>query len=99
MNRASINFGFQFVCDGSSGSVSVNMTTGPVYYNLPALTQIPTLNGVLSLLGTTPYGLAADTGLTVTSFSILLGVLTVNFTGASTVPPNTVCSINGTLMF
>lgn len=95
MNKPSINFGFQFVHDGSANSVSVNLMTGPIYYNNPAQTGL--LNGAVNALASSAQGVLADSGLTVTTWSMLLGVLTVNFTG--TVAAGTICSINGALLF
>lgn len=98
MNSPSINFGFQFVCDGSSTTVEIDLTSGPVFYNLPAGTGTSAFNGGFNATAKSATGVEADSGLTVDSWNLGLDVLTVNFSG-DLPDPGTVCTVNGTLLF
>ena len=75
VNRVSTTFGFAFMSDGSSTTVTVNLTTQPCFIIQEGLAQPLTNYSLASLAGVT--GLVCDTGITVTSAVILLGVLTI----------------------
>lgn len=96
-NRPSLAFGFSFQGDGSSTSVSISVSTGPIVYYPPSGSSTPALSGSLSVSAAAVAGVTCSGDLTVSGATILLGVLTVNF---STAPAEgSVYSISGTMLF
>lgn len=97
MNHPTIPFQFAFKADGSSESVSINLSSGPVIYDLPPSTGTGSLGGAFNATASGTSNMGVDSGLTFTSASILLGILTVNFTG--TVDAGTIVTVSGYLIY
>lgn len=96
-NHPSIAFQFTFYADGSTGSVSVNLSSGPIIYNLPASSGTNVLATGFNITASSVKNLSIDSGLTITSDTVLLGCLTVNFTG--TVAAGTIVTVSGILLY
>lgn len=96
-NHSCIGFTFQFIYDGSSSNVSVNLTTGPVFYEIPGGSSSSSL-GTFSATAMGVSGLSCDSGFTVSSSLLLLGTLTINLGGT---PPasGTICTVSGILSY
>lgn len=86
MNSPIIFFGFTFLNDGTSTSVSINLSTQPVFVQGSNEMFNPQLVGNSLSLTTaiSAGGFTCDSGATITSSSILLGVLTVHLSTAGT---------------
>lgn len=97
MNKTCIGFSFEFIYDGSSTSVSINLSTGPVIYQLPGSGGNNTL-GNLNVTASGTSGLSCDSGFTISSTSLILGILTINLGGT---PPaaGTVCTVSGLITY
>lgn len=97
MNHPCLGFSFQFIYDGSSTSVSVNASTGPLIYSLPASSGTGALGG-FNATATGVQDMSCDSGFTVTSTTLILGILTVNLGGT---PPaaGTICTISGLAVY
>src|SRR5579864_6496419 len=96
-NKPCIGFSFQFIYDGSSSSVSINLSTGPVVYQLPGSGGTNTL-GSLNAAASGTSSLSCDSGFTVTSSTLILGILTINLGGT---PPaaGTICTVSGIITY
>lgn len=75
MNKIVLDFSFTFLNDGTSTSVSINLSTQPI-----SPVQIVNSINLATAIGAT--ALSCDSGASVTSSSLLLGILTVNLSSA-----------------
>jgi len=81
-NKTTIAFSFTFFGDGASTSVSIDLTTGPVFFSPPVSGSITPL--FASAPADVPLANMDCAGLTIVSRTLLLGVLTLNFSSAPT---------------
>jgi hypothetical protein len=83
MNKVAVGFGFLFVNDGTSTSIAINLSTQPVAVQISNADAPILIN--LNLAGATGVTeLVCDSGATVTSSTLVLGILTVNLSAAGT---------------
>ncbi len=80
-NKVAVGFAFKFQGDGSSTSVQCNLVTNPVYFSVPSA-DYPTLSPTANATPSSVSDVSTSGGLTVSTTSVTLGVLTVNFTSA-----------------
>ena len=97
MNAPCIAFQFSFFADGTTSSVAVNLSSGPILYSLPPNSGTNALATGFNATATGVKSLSIDSGLTIASETLLLGILTVNFTG--TVAAGTVVTLTGYLLY
>src|SRR5579864_9310432 len=96
-NKPCIGFSFEFIYDGTSTSVSINLSSGPVVYQLPGSSGTNAL-GTFNATASGTSSLSCDSGFTVTSSTLILGILTVNLGGT---PPaaGTICTVSGIITY
>ena len=99
MNSPVINFGFYFLNDGTSTTVSINFNTQPIFINsgnslsgFQAVAKPLDFNAVTGVVN-----LTCDSGATIVSSTFLLGILTVTLSAAGTA--NTTNVVSGYLKF
>jgi hypothetical protein len=95
-NKLTLSFQIGFLSDGTTSTVVVNLSTGPVGYGAPGAGNV--LNDSLAATATDVTNLSGDwSGATVTKASLILGVLTLNI---SPVPASgSYGNIAGTVLF
>jgi hypothetical protein len=81
-NKPTLLFSFLFTGDGVSSSIAIDLATGPIGYQAPS-TNYPILNAALTTLPSAVRNVTAAP-LTVNSATVALGILTVNFSAATT---------------
>jgi len=94
-NKVTVPFGFTFLNDGTSTTVTISLATQPSYVSLGGEAQPLTSNLLSVLSGVTQ--LVCDSGATVTSASLLFGMLTVTLSAPGTAGTTNI--INGLLLF
>lgn len=95
-NSVAVDFGFLFLNDGTSTSVSINLSSQPVAVQIANSNVIDVVNlDLATASGVT--NLSCDSGATVTSSSLMLGILTVNLSAPGTA--GTTNFISGVLTF
>jgi hypothetical protein len=93
-NQLALEFQVQFLSDGTSTTLAVNMSTGPVGYSTPGSGNVFDNSLVVTATGFGAMG--TDYGATVTA-EIFLGVAT--FTLSYVAPEGSLHNIYGTLLF
>lgn len=95
-NKLVMSFQTVFRSDGSSGSLIVNLSTGPIGYSPPG--QSPALSDVNLALASDAIELGGDwTDAVVTKTALIAGILTLAI--APTPPQNELHTILGKLVF
>jgi hypothetical protein len=94
-NKVTVPFGFTFLNDGTSTAVTISLATQPSFIVQSGSVQPLTANILSVLSGVTQ--LVCDSGATVTSSSLLLGILTVNLSAPGTAGTTNI--IGGYLLF